>query len=340
MRIRRVRGKSMIDALRKVKEELGENAVIMDSEKIAENGVEYYEIIAAIDEPGTPGIKEKSIVQKEENFLTENKILEELQEIKKMIKTLSTPQWRLKREIELLRLGIPSFIVDRILAENKELFEFIKEGCQRKGVPLEEKVRVLIGESGTGKTSVLFKMAFKLKRESKGKVLIVSVDNYKIGGREQFQRMSQFLEIPYLWTDWDEMISCFASIKQDFDYILVDTPGLGKKFMIEDLAEIVRMFREVRFCWTVKATEDYQHQLELWQKIRNFSVSEMVLTFVDKVKKGASLLWILDEDIPPVSYFSIGERVPEDILKIELSDLVNLLTRGLNKTYEGRIGYA
>jgi flagellar biosynthesis protein FlhF len=55
------------------------------------------------------------------------------------------------------------------------------------------------------------------------------------------------------------------------------------------------------------------------------------LTFVDKVKRGAPLFWLLDEDIPPVSYFSTGERVPEDLIKVDPQDLVNLLLRGLNK---------
>ena len=339
MRIKRVRGRSMIDALRKVKEELGENAVIMDSEKVVDNGAEFYEVIAAIDEPELPNLSEPS-KQKEREFeesgsspftAIDNKLFLELREIKEMVKALSMPQLKLKREIELLRLRIPPFMVDRILAEDKSLIDFVKEGCKMKGVSLEERFRVFIGEPGCGKTTILFKIAFKLKKEGKGKILIVSVDNYKIGGREQFQRMSQFLEIPYLWTDWDELINRFPSLKQDFDYVLVDTPGLGKKFMTEDLAEITRMLREFRFCLVVKATEDFQHHLELWQKIRGLPVNELALTFVDKVKLGAPLFWLLDEDVPPVSYFSTGERVPEDLLKVEPQDLVNLMLRGLNK---------
>jgi flagellar biosynthesis protein FlhF len=339
MRIKRIRGRSMIDALRKVKEELGENAVIMDSEKVVDNGVEFYEVIAAIDEPELPKppepSKPKENTVEEGGFLPftaiEQKLFLELQEIKEMVKALSTPQLRLKKEIELLRLCIPPFMVDKVLAEDKSLVDFVKEGCKRKGVPLEERFRVFIGEPGCGKTTILFKIAFKLKKEGRGKVLIVSVDNYKIGGREQFQRMSQFLEIPYLWTDWDELINRFPSLKQDFDYVLVDTPGLGKKFMPEDLVEITRMLRELRFCLVVKATEDFQHHLELWQRLRDLPISELALTFVDKLKRGAPLFWLLDEDIPPVSYFSTGERVPEDLIKVEPQDLVNLLLRGMNK---------
>jgi len=339
MRIKRIRGKSIIDALRKVKEELGENAVIMDSEKVLDNGVEFYEVIAAIDESEFPKPTEPS--KPKENTVGEggcspftaidNKLFLELQEIKEMIKALSTPQLRLKKEIELLRLRIPPFMVDKILAEDKSLVDFVREGCKRKGVPLEERFRVFIGEPGCGKTTILFKIAFKLKKEGRGKVLIVSVDNYKIGGREQFQRMSQFLEIPYLWTDWDELINRFPSLKQDFDYVLVDTPGLGKKFMTEDLVEISKMLREFRFCLVVKATEDFQHHLELWQRVKDLPINELALTFVDKVKRGAPLFWLLDEDIPPVSYFSTGERVPEDLIKVDPQDLVNLMLRGMNR---------
>ncbi len=339
MRIKRVRGRSMIDALRKVKEELGENAVIMDSEKVVDNGVEFYEVIAAIDEPEPP--KPTEPIKPKENDLgasegspftaIDKKLFLELQEIKEMLKVLSMPQLRLKREIELLRLRIPPFMVDKILNEDKSLVDFVREGCKMKGVSLEERFRIFIGEAGSGKTTILFKIAFKLKKEGRGKVLIVSVDNYKIGGRDQFQRMSQFLEIPYLWTDWDDLINRFPSLKQDFDYVLVDTPGLGKRFMTEDLAEITRMLREFRFCLVVKATEDFQHHLELWQRIRDLPVNELALTFVDRVKRGTPLFWLMDEDIPPVSYFSTGERVPEDLIKVEPPDLVNLLLRGLNK---------
>ncbi|MCI4453815.1 MAG: hypothetical protein JHC25_02575, partial [Thermodesulfobacterium sp.] len=183
MRIKRIRGKSMIDALRKVKQELGENAVIMDSEKVVDNGVEFYEVIAAIDEPELPKSPEPSNPKEnpveDGDFLPftaiDKKLFLELQEIKEMVKALSTPQLRLKKEIELLRVCIPPFMVDKILVEDKSLVDFVSEGCKRKGVPLEERFRVFIGEPGCGKTTILFKIAFKLKKEGRGKVLIVSV---------------------------------------------------------------------------------------------------------------------------------------------------------------------
>ncbi len=340
MKIKKLRGKSLIDALRKVKEDLGENAVILDSQRIVDNGEEFYEILAAVDEvelsslPEFSKEKNQSIYQKlEENT---NICWKELKEIKEILKTLAAPQLHLKKEIELLRLGIPGFMVERIIQENVNLTNFVKNAWQKKGSTPQGRFRIFIGEAGTGKTSMLFKIAFYLKEKEKkkGSILIVSVDNYKIGGREQFQKMSQLLEIPSFWTDWEEVISKIDELKREYDFILIDTPGIGKKFLLEDLYEISGELRDFRLSWVVKATDEGRRNLELWERLKKLYVDEVLLTFVDKVKLGGPLFWLLDDDLPPVTYFSIGERIPEDILKAKPSDLLALFLRGLPKNLE------
>jgi flagellar biosynthesis protein FlhF len=52
------------------------------------------------------------------------------------------------------------------------------------------------------------------------------------------------------------------------------------------------------------------------------------LTFTDKIKNSLPILWLLESNLPPLTFISNGERVPEDLLKAEEDVLIKLFLRG------------
>ncbi|MGB9761976.1 MAG: hypothetical protein ACPLWD_05795 [Caldimicrobium thiodismutans] len=334
MRIKRFRAKNMMEALKKVKAELGEEAVILDSGKVTENGNSYYEVVAAIEEredqlePPSPSVQN---FQELETADLES-LKRDLLEIKKDIKLLLEKN-KVKGEkySYLFKEGVPEEIVQLLEEADKPIKDFLFEKLSQKGVCPFSKVQLFIGEPGVGKTTTIFKMAFWLRLKKNSKVMVLNSDNYKIGGKEQALRLSQLLEIPFSQIDWEDFEEKYKVFSKNFDYILIDTPSLGKKFSLYELTEIEQRFPFVRFHLVLRASENPKNLLNLWEEIKKLPIENITLTFLDKLYSGFSLFWILHPEFPFPSFASTGERIPEDFERLEYENFLRYLLKGTEK---------
>ncbi len=330
MRIKKFRGKSILEALDKVKKEFGESAVILGSEKIKDNGDQIFEITAAIEEEEVvfdkiPELQEGD--NKEEKHLEYLK--QELIEIKEMLKKLLAPRLNDRNYLELLERGIPAFIAREIVEKQLSLENYISMKLKEKGSIPNSKYQVFVGEGGVGKTTNVFKLAMWYKYRHQAKILVLSLDTYKIGGIFQTKRLAELLEIDFEVMDVEDFKEVGKTLSNNYDYILIDTPGLNKKFLITDLEDLSIKMPFLRFFWVVKATEHYEYMLKLWEKLDKLSVEGIVLTFTDKISNSLPIFWLLDSRFPPVVFISVGERLPEDILRAEEDVLLKLFLRGI-----------
>ncbi len=327
MRIKKFRAKSMIDALRKVKSELGEEAVILDSGKIRENGEEFYEVVAAVEERG----EELKLGMAEEDpyrFAPWEELKRELCEIKSVLRELRREGkeyfWQLRSK------GIPEGVAREIMGYNGTIQDYIRERIRAKGVSPPSRIQIFIGEGGVGKTTGLFKVAFQLRHLRKKAVTVLSLDNYKVGAREEAQKLAQLLEIPLVVGDLEDL-GRFLSLLESQDFLLVDTPSLGKRFTPQELAEIYKLNPSIRFNWVVRATDDGEANLALWEELKGLPIDALFLSFVDRKIKGSKLYWILQKDLPPVAFISRGERIPEDLEIAGEESLLRILLRGFEE---------
>ncbi len=328
MRIKKFRGKTIVEALGKVKAEFGEDAVILSSEKIKEKGETFYEVTAAVEEKEVEIRRNKEVLKTGSTEGIDREIKEEIKEIKQMLRDLLEPRINNAKYIKLVENGVPPWIAKKILDAGKEVADYIETQIRKKGGVPNSKCRIFVGDSGSGKTTSVFKLAVWYKMNKNAKVMVLSFDNYKIGAKFQSERMADLLELDFANVDvqdFKEIIPVFAN----YDYILVDTPGLDKRFIVEDLEELFLTYPSVRFQWVVKATEHYSYLLKLWENIKRLPVESIFLTFTDKVKNSLPLLWLLEDEVPPVTFISTGERLPEDITKVAEEDLIKFFLRGI-----------
>jgi flagellar biosynthesis protein FlhF len=331
MRIKKFRGKTILEALNRVKEEFGEQAVILASEQIKTEEGTLFEITAAIEEEE---IKIKSGHQvfktyAEESYSELKEYLKrEICEIKKMLNQVLNLQPENTNYLDLIEKGVPPFIAKELSKANSDLEEFVSKALKEKGTVPHSKYQVFIGDSGTGKTTSVFKLAAWYKYKYEAKVLVISLDNYKIGSHFQTKRLAELLEVDFEILDLEELKE-IAIVFPKYNFILIDTPSLEKRLLISDLEELILKMPFLRFQWVVRATEHYEYIFKQWERIEKFPVEGIVLTFVDKVYSSLPLLWILDSRIPPITFISNGERLPEDILKAEEEIIKKILFKSI-----------
>lgn len=332
MRIKRFKAKNMMEALKKVKAEFGDKAVILDSGKIEENGVSYYEVVAAIEErEPQPEINSPPTLEVPEPVSYDWGVLRsDLLEIKRDIKLL-LKNHSFGKYGYLLKEGVPEEIVDLLEKSEKSLEEFLVEVIRKKGVSPLSKVQLFIGEPGVGKTTVIFKMAFWLKMRKNLRVAVLNGDNYKIGGREQAKKLSQLLEIPFYQIDWEDLGKYYQDLLEKFDYLLIDTPSLGKKFSLYELSELYQNYPFLRFHWVARASENPKNLLSLWKEIKGLPLENLTLSFLDKLNQGFDLFWLLLPEIPLPGFASTGERIPEDFERLEQENLLKFFLKKIEK---------
>ena len=182
------------------------------------------------------------------------------------------------------------------------------------------KVIMLVGPTGTGKTTTIAKLAarYAYLLDRPYKVALVNLDNYKVGAIEQLVHYADIMHIDHIAV---EDVNSFKEVLQsleDYDRILVDTAGMSpydtQKFI--RTVEYVNsdMNRDLEVNLVIPATIKYEDMEDIYNNFSFLNLNSVIITKFDETKHLGTLLnFMLTYDIP-MSYFSIGQEVPDDLL--------------------------
>ncbi len=188
------------------------------------------------------------------------------------------------------------------------------------------KVVALIGATGVGKTTTIAKLAANFAFQQGKRVSLVSLDNYRIAAAEQLRTYTDImgidLDIVFSREEFDQVLS----LRRHNDLVLIDTAGrspLNEK-QIYELREIFSAHPpdEVHLVIAAPTKAD-----DLRLILENFLPLSYDYVIVSKLDETRSLgcLYNISRHSPghagrgvPISYFTVGQSVPEDIRTAEL----------------------
>ena len=176
-------------------------------------------------------------------------------------------------------------------------------------------VHLLMGPPGVGKTSTIAKIASHAKVKSNLNVVLVSFDKGRIAASEQLRIFSKVIDAKYESIDSPEEIVKVLSKNTDAQLVLVDTTGVSirSRNSLRELRKFSNLTVPVDTHLVLSATDrGEQHE----QSVRNFSevgISSVVFTKFDECVSYGDAFNICDQWSLPLSYFSTGPNVPEDI---------------------------
>jgi flagellar biosynthesis protein FlhF len=316
-----------MEALARVKEALGEEAVILSSRRVKEGSSWVYEITAAVDIDPPP----KPRPREPEGFST---ILREIESIKEMLARLNgSLEPKSSFYYQLLAQEVPQAALSLFGANGdltKERFlKLLPQRVSRK-VGLKEfpRVQIFVGQGGVGKTTSAVKLAARYIYQGY-RVALLSLDTVRVGAREQIDRFAALMEIPLHFVRRDEDLAKKVAFLEAYDHILIDTPALGAFFPVTRLLRLLQGLPEAGVHLVVRAPESPSVGLTLLKKLQGEKVISLILTHTEALTLGGSLFWILLPHVPPVSFISTGERVPEDFERATSRRLLGLLLRNL-----------
>ncbi|HTQ07626.1 MAG TPA: flagellar biosynthesis protein FlhF [Polyangiaceae bacterium] len=173
-----------------------------------------------------------------------------------------------------------------------------------------------VGPTGAGKTTTLAKLAAKARLDLGRTVGVISLDTFRVGAVEQWQRYARLIGLPF-FAARDENDFARALGQMDTDILLVDTEG-----QISGEGEPMR-----RLAAALAHTEAFEPHVLLtvpaWLRgtdvdrlVRSYPLPQptaVVATKLDEATRSGGVLHACLPNQIPLAYVCTGPRVPEDI---------------------------
>ncbi len=194
----------------------------------------------------------------------------------------------------------------------------------RKETPLtKQKVIMFVGPTGVGKTTTLAKLAARYSiLEYNYKVGIITLDTYRIGAVEQLYQYAKMMKLSI------EDVIGIEDFKNAFnryinmDIILIDTVG-SSQYDREKLRKLKSFIDEsdlkIDVNLVVSANSKYDDLVDVVKSFEFFNLDTLIVTKFDETKSFGNIFSLVKNTKLPLSYFSVGQEVPDD-LRVANSD--------------------
>jgi len=363
MKIKQYLGTDMRDALRQIRQELGADAVILSTRSLAQ-GVEVSAAadtdparesaaaggVGAVGAASTvgavaaapPPLATPTAMAAAEQLAMSGELRTLRQLLERQLAALAWNDYtrreplRARALAELSELGVTRDIALQVIGElPAEL-----SAAQAERLHLDLLARrlavcaaptdtpgalVLLGAAGSGKTTMLAKLALRwLLEHNDDGLSIVTIDDEHIGAAEQARSLGRLLGVPSFRFANGAEFAAAADRFADQQLVLIDTPALGADpAPAAELAAALAGTRlPMRCMLLLPASAQHGVLDELVRRAQAFAPGCCALTRCDEaVRLGGALSTLVRSGLP-AAYLSEGSRIPDDLRPARAEQLV------------------
>ncbi|WP_107698106.1 flagellar biosynthesis protein FlhF [Campylobacter concisus] len=208
--------------------------------------------------------------------------------------------------------------------------------CRKEPNDKKQRIMMLVGPTGVGKTTTLAKLAarFAYGNEKRYKTGIITLDTYRIGAVEQLFQYAKMMKLPIL--DVIEIDDFQNAIKQlnYCDVILIDTTG-NSQYDKEKLERLDKFLKhsgaKIDVNLVLSAGSKVEDLIEIYNGFSFLDIDTLIITKFDETKIFGNVFSLIYETNTPVSYFSVGQEVPDDLVEAKSEFLVECVFDGFTK---------
>ena len=234
-----------------------------------------------------------------------------------------------------LKKSSPSLLREKIISSLKNI---IKEKMTLDHRPESHETlnaHLIFGVNGTGKTTTVGKLAYRLKVKGK-RVLIAAADTYRDAAIDQLVVWSKRANVPLIrqeqGADPGAVVydACDAARSRHVNDLVIDTAGRlhNKEALMEELAKISRVLEKklpeanIVNLLTLDATTGQNAISQAFLFNKYIGVDGIILTKLDSSAKGGIACAVSGKLKIPLLYAGTGEKV-EDLIDFDLNEYLN-----------------
>ncbi|MET3288510.1 UNVERIFIED_CONTAM: flagellar biosynthesis protein FlhF [Brevibacillus sp. OAP136] len=189
------------------------------------------------------------------------------------------------------------------------------------------KVAFFFGPTGVGKTTTIAKLAADAMLKEKRKVGFITTDTFRIGAVEQLKTYANILNVPIevvfsakdLPIAMDRLAHC--------DLILVDTAGRNYRNneYVKGITDLLEKETDSENYLILSLTSRYSDMKPIVQNFQDVPIHKVIFTKADETIIFGSILNVTHEFGLKLSYITIGQNVPDDIVTATPEVVANLI---------------
>jgi len=353
MQIKKVQAASVKDALSQIRMEFGPETVILHTKKLDGRGEYSVEVTAGIDNDNTKEITRQEsqpnhpILERKQgtsrNASQDSKdIRKEMRQMQSRIDRLTTElqypdvqtlpdiyrEWYMhlvQQEVDLPLLkdlirGARKSLGNNPTSEQlRHYMERAVDNIFEQSVPAkfqETQQRIaIVGPTGVGKTTTIAKLATQKTIEEGRSVALITADTYRVAATDQLKVFADLIDVPleivYTPVEMRQAVKKFA----DYDYIYIDTTGRSHNDdnNLSTMRRLVKAAQPDEVHLMLSATTSSATIQASAGCFSIFEITDLIISKTDEAETVGNVLTMLHRHEWPVSYFTTGQNVPEDI---------------------------
>lgn len=352
MRVKKFKAKTINEAVAQMKAEFGSDAVVLHTKVVKSGGFlgffsrKSYEITGAIDPNLSPApripkqpIRTKTITPAPPVTDTNPDVSKDLSEHQEWTSSIqSLYQLLQERDIprqlalEIIKLVLRSVdkqywndlpVLKEQLRTTVKSYFITKEPWEFDG---NQKVVVLVGPTGVGKTTTIAKLAANYHLIAEQSVGLITIDTYRIGAVDQLKTYANIIDVPlkvaYSLKELQDAIAGF----NDQDLILIDTAGRSHANAMQ-MAELQAVIKEIKaeVYLVVGASTKNQDINAIIASFSELKIDNLIITKLDETESYGVLLQAPTYAKAPIAFITNGQSVPDDIEVADVDKLTNLV---------------
>ncbi len=213
----------------------------------------------------------------------------------------------------------------------RQLEGFIHVPGSAQNMKRRTRIVALVGPTGVGKTTTIAKLAAIGKLVEHKKVALLSADTYRIGAIEQLRTFAAIADIPMeVVYKPSEIGPAFRKFRGK-DTIYIDTVGRsqrGKKDLA-DLQKFLTAAQPDEVHLVLSASTNALTMVDVIERFGMLKPNRLIFSKLDEAAALGSLVSILRRQTLPISYVTVGQGVPDDIIAADPQKIASMVYSGV-----------
>lgn len=212
-----------------------------------------------------------------------------------------------------LPFGSSGFSIQQVL--HSTIAGQVKVSGQLMNREDRKKTVILVGPTGVGKTTTIAKLAAHYRQHERRSVALITLDTYRVAAVEQLRMYADLLGVTMdVALTRGDAVRCIAR-RNDADLILVDTAGRspGDRVGMTEVHDLLSLNRPVEVHLVLSATTRERDLMQYTNHYRGIPFTRLLFTKLDETTGVGGAFDLMRKTGVPLSYFCVGQRVPEDL---------------------------